>query len=380
MNHGRTSSRPCPVCDSLLGKALVRLDYALFDDLSISGTKTLVCCEECAMLYDDITLTEEQLGEYYRRNEHYAASSVGGNGGSCADNIERYDRIIDSLKPATDDLILDFGCGQGGFVTRCMERGLRAIGIDPSERNREVARQAGLSVYESVDAFLAAERHPRIRWIVLSHVLEHLLQPMALLRQLSQAAEESFVYIEVPDADGYLSPESVRWQELYFEHLSHFRSHSLSDLAGRAGIEISGEYTVPFSRELSKTRCLVLMGRLTGNARRRPMARSQPYAALPSVSIKDLIQDDRPLVLWGLSQYAMLLLGSCPELTERLSHLIDASPAKIGRTIRGIRVKSPDHLSALPRDANLLIPASPYLPQMLNQLLHSGFDGTVRVI
>ena len=54
------------------------------------------------------------MQDYYRRNDHYAYSGVGGGGFSPDDNA-RYDRIIDAVDPGADGLILDYGCGQGGL-------------------------------------------------------------------------------------------------------------------------------------------------------------------------------------------------------------------------------------------------------------------------
>ncbi|PKN64696.1 MAG: hypothetical protein CVU52_11430, partial [Deltaproteobacteria bacterium HGW-Deltaproteobacteria-10] len=72
-----------------------KLNYALFDDLDMPGVKTLIGCNRCGMLYDDVAFTEDQLQEYYRRNEHYAASFLGGTGSPSEDNNRRYDRVID---------------------------------------------------------------------------------------------------------------------------------------------------------------------------------------------------------------------------------------------------------------------------------------------
>ena len=376
-----TPLSPCPVCEKRSGTALGQITYALFNDLDIPGTKTLMGCSECGMIYDDVAFTEEQLQEYYRRNEHYAVASMGG-GGVSEDNNERYDRIIDGLNPDQDDLILDYGCGQGGFVIRCCQRGLKAVGIEPSTKSRKFARSSGIQVYESMDAFITENQAGSVRMVVFSHVLEHVINPMHLVRMSKHYAEDALIYIEVPDADSYLSPRSVRWEEMYFEHLCHFRKEHLQELARRSGIKIIKEERIGFSKYLEDTRCLVLLGRFSGRLNETNefnMADVYPILTLPSLSVK-LIPDDRPLALWGVSQYAMLLLGSCPELKGRVNRLFDASPAKIGRSINGIIIESSENLWTLSDDVNLLIPKSKFLTQMRNQLLESGFMGTVRVI
>ena len=380
MTQNHASLRPCPVCHSHSGNVLARLTYALFDDLALTGTKTLICCDNCGMLFDDVAFTEDQLQEYYRCNEHYAVSGLGGGGGISDDNNERYDKIIDTLNPGVDDLILDYGCGQGGLIARCRQRGLKAVGIEPSEKSRNVGRNFGLQIYESMAPLIAHKPLPKIQTIVFSHVLEHVMNPLQLIRTFAPYAEDALVYMEVPDADSYLSPEAVKWPEMYFEHLSHFRKQHLAELACHSGIEILKEDKVPFSKELSNTRCLALVGRFSGKMKKEDankLVNYHPVSVLPPLAVDNMPPDDRPLALWGVSQYAMLLLGSCPRLAGRVDRLFDASPAKIGRRIKGITIESSENLSTLPGNTTLLIPKSNFLPQMRRQLNITGFRGKV---
>jgi len=242
------SIRPCPVCQTHQGSVLTELSYALFDDLKISGDKKIIQCHKCGMRYDDVNFSESQLQEYYLSNEHYAASAVGGAGSISDDNKERYDRIIDMLKPEAKGVILDFGCGQGGFISRCIEHGLESVGIEPSTKSREVAKKSGLHTYGSIDEFVTKNSDCKVQAVVFSHVLEHLINPMQLIQDFSKYFNNALVYIEVPDADSYLLPNNIRWNEMYFEHLSHFRKQNIAELARCSHVEIKKEGVIPFSK------------------------------------------------------------------------------------------------------------------------------------
>lgn len=382
MNEKYLSERPCPVCEGREGSALAQLCYALFDDLKMPGHKTLVQCYKCGMLYDDVHFSDNQLQQYYRRNEHYAVSGIGGSGSVSKDNKARYDRIIDLLKPGSDGVILDFGCGQGGFISQCLEHGLKAVGIEPSAKSREVAKKAGLHVYRSMDAFVKNNPSWKVQAVVFSHVLEHLMNPIHPIRVFAEYANDALVYIEVPDAGSYLSPNAIRWQEMYFEHLSHFRKQNIAEFARRSGIEIKKEGETPFSSLQADVRCRFIVGRFTAKQKLIGVSafsgyEYHPISQLPSVFIENIPQNNRPLALWGVSQYAMLLLGSCPELLCRIRRLFDVSPAKIGRSIKGIVIESSSELGTLTDDFILLIPKSLFLPQMLSLLPGTGFKGTV---
>lgn len=376
------SKRPCPVCEGCEGVALAQLNYALFDDLKMSGLKTLVQCNTCGMLYDDVNFSDDQLQHYYRCNEHYAACDVGGSGSISEDNKGRYDRIIDLLAPPTNGVILDFGCGQGGFISRCMEHGLEAIGIESSEKSRKIAHEAGIQVYGSVNEFVTNNPNNKVQAVVFSHVLEHLMHPINLIRSIAPYATNSLVYIEVPDADTYLSPTVVHWPEMYFEHLSHFREKNLQDMAVRAGVEIEKEGKIPFSDLQKDTHCRFIAGRFAAE-RKLPKEpdfadyRFDSISQIPFPSLINTQKENRPLALWGVSQYAMLLIGSCPGLLGRIRRLFDASPAKIGRRIKGILIAKPGELDTLTEDFILLLPNSIHLSKMRSILKSDGFKGTV---
>ena len=382
MNEKYVSKRLCPVCECQDGTKLIQLCYALFDDLEMSGNKILVQCYSCGMLYDDVEFSDNQLQEYYRCNEHYAVSEAGGSGSDSNDNKARYDRIIELLEPCSNGVIIDFGCGQGGFVSRCLKYGLKAVGIEPSIKSRQSGYIAGLHAYESLDSFLKENPETKIQAIVFSHVLEHLINPIQVIKGFAKYANDALVYIEVPDAGSYLSPKSVCWQEMYFEHLSHFQKKNLKELARRTGIEILKEGETPFSESQKNIRCRYIVGRFVQKQKLEaifvfPSSVYDSILQLPLDGVKDILKDDRPLALWGISQYAMLLLGSCPELLCRIRRLFDASSAKTGRKIKGILIESSSNLDSLSEDHILLIPKSNYLSQMRSQLLLIDFQGQV---
>jgi SAM-dependent methyltransferase len=347
-----------------------RLNYALFDDLDIPGIKTMISCTSCGMICDDVPFNEQQLREYYRCNEHYAASSLGGSGSLTLDNQNRYDRIIDLLQPDSGETILDVGCGQGGFMARCLQRRVCATGIEPSEKSRTAVLRAGLEVYSSIDEY--AEKCPNVSigTVVLSHVLEHLLEPRKILEDLVRIAPGAKVYMEVPDAVSYISPDSMRWHELYFEHLNHFSEDSLSLLVADFCAEAGRAESTSFSETLSDIRCLSLCGifkRHPDQTAERFNKGIVPEFKLPAMTCGDLPQDDRPVAVWGISQYAMLLMGSLPQL-RHIDRLFDASPAKIGRKIRGVVIEDSKEIRNLDAGTRLVLPYSQYSDQMLREL------------
>jgi len=375
------SFRACPVCQSKNARMLCLLDYALFDDLNLPGTKRLLCCLTCGMLYDDVEISEGQLAQYYRSNEHYAASSTGGTGSFSEDNNRRYDRILDSLQAGPGDLIVDYGCGQGGLVAHCRALGLQAAGIEASAASLRTAVAAGLDVSPSLDEF--SRRHTgRVHAVVFSHILEHLLDPLHSLRQAASFFTGALFYLEVPDVGVYLASDDIRWDEMYFEHFNHFRRESLHNLAASVALDIIDEGRTAFSPELKDVQCLTLKGRASCPSERRIFPiKPDPctMATFPFLTPSPNIPEG-PLALWGISQYAMLLLGTVPELLNQKIRLFDASPAKIGRSIRGLWVEPSESIRTLDSQMTLLIPRSRHLDRMLEEATQKSFRGLVLAI
>jgi SAM-dependent methyltransferase len=128
--------------------------------------------------------------------------------------------------------LLDFGCGFGKFVEMCQLFGLDAVGVD-----RSSARQSGASVrvhaeLEDVPGSFDA--------ITMFEVLEHLDDPLAMLRTLKRRLNPGgLMVIEVPDTSGV---SGIQSREDYYkvhplDHINAFTPESLARIMSVAGFE-----------------------------------------------------------------------------------------------------------------------------------------------
>ena len=379
-----THNRACPVCHSDKNENILELNYLLFDDCHMSGQKRLVRCSQCAMLFDILEASPDQLSNYYLKNEHYSTVDVGGTGSISVDNLSRYDRILDRIKPDKSKLIVDVGCGQGGFAAHAKSLGYHVVGVEPSTKSREVARRLGIDVYASAEDLRAAAMHQQIHSYVFSHVAEHVLDPSTFLAGILSGCPQSRVYIEVPDAGSYLSSHAVVWSQMHFEHVNHFSEADILRLASRLSIEIVDVRKHAFSDKIQDVTCLSVVGTAAQTA--SPFQGTNESCDVKTGDqiarqVADLT-DQLPrttVAIWGMSQYAMLLLG-CDNLCARTTRLFDSSPSKIGRTINGIPIGHPREISSLTLDHTLIIPKSNYADQMLSELKGYSFNGAVSII
>jgi len=121
-----------------------------------------------------------------------------------------------------DKKVVEIGCGDGTFLKLLSERGLSAIGFDPSSStasDRIFPRTFSPGEVEA-DVF------------ILRHVLEHIHHPELFLARLASRHPAADLVVEVPDLDW--TQQNNAWFDFYYEHVNYFDSQSLTNLfAGR---------------------------------------------------------------------------------------------------------------------------------------------------
>lgn len=114
-------------------------------------------------------------------------------------------------------LVLDYGCGVGGFLMACKKYGLVPVGVD-FDRDAALAagRLAGCDAM-SVDEFEGLKPTSPYQVIHLGDVLEHLPDPLTTLSQLAERLPEgALLYVEGPLET---NPSPVYWAALIFGSL-----------------------------------------------------------------------------------------------------------------------------------------------------------------
>ncbi len=98
--------------------------------------------------------------------------------------------------------VLDFGCGQGLWLERIVSLAKNASGLEPEAALYPVLIEKGLKVYRSIDEI---STDAAFDIITMFHVLEHLPDPLSVLKVLKKRLKPGgFVIIEVPNANDAL--------------------------------------------------------------------------------------------------------------------------------------------------------------------------------
>ena len=157
---------------------------------------------------------------------------------------QRYE-ILEQYLPSTQRRILDIGSGPGFFLLNGKERGWDVKGIEPSFEAAEHSRGLGLDI-ENV--FFSKQTAPRLGTfdvINMGEVLEHIPDPMPLLRLIhDQLNENGMVCIIVPNdfnpfqiiLRDYLGFKP--WWVAPPHHINYFDFNSLTNLVERCGFMV----------------------------------------------------------------------------------------------------------------------------------------------
>ena len=277
-SDGLEATGRCPVCGSV-GRAL--LHEGLRDRIFFCapGEWTLQRCSTCGSAYLDPRPTVQTIGLAYRsyfthtwgprksierltflrrlqrmlangyRNWRFGTDERPANrmGVFIARLLPSQRAMLDGEarhlpRAGRDARLLDVGCGNGSFLDFARRAGWRVVGIDPDREAVDVARKKGLDVREGGIELLDSE-HEAFDGITLSHVIEHVHQPLSLLRACHRLLKRGgWIWLETPnlEAQGHRR-YGADWRALEPpRHLVLFTPDSIRKAlatAGFAGIE-----------------------------------------------------------------------------------------------------------------------------------------------
>jgi len=157
--------------------------------------------------------------------------------------------VLDALARHAPDgyrSIVDVGAGIGEFVASAAEAGWAAVGLEPSREAVDIAEAKGRAVVcATLEQYLGSDRHNvRPGAAVTTNVLEHVLDPAALLRAIhGMLAPDGLVVVRVPNdfnplqamAQAALGHDS--WWIAAPDHVNYFDHASLRRVVEAAGFE-----------------------------------------------------------------------------------------------------------------------------------------------
>lgn len=260
----------CPFCESAERRTLHRDLYDVTFFCAPGGFK-MERCGECGSGYLDPRPTPTSLGRAYAAYYTHTArpglaprQSRLGRLREALANGYRNHRFGSDLKPALrvgvplilamprrraqieaycrhlprrPGVVMDFGCGEGAFLNVARQLGWRALGIDFDPVAVATAQARGFAVEQGGEECVATHQE-EFDYITISHVVEHVPDPKALLLAAFGALRPGGgLFIETPNLAAYCHERFGRhWRGLEApRHLQIPTWRGLEALVNRAG-------------------------------------------------------------------------------------------------------------------------------------------------
>lgn len=385
-----TLYRKCPVCDSQTGMALGTLAYALFDDAEIASEYDVTCCSSCGFVAINTPSTQEMYDRFYADSfyspEYLKREISEGEKAYFSETGAILSRHMDKSRE-----LYDIGCGVGYLFDEVKRFGFTHLfGIDPSlQCVTYLNGKDGVTAEVGELVNLPFADKPLVN-IVLSHIVEHLIEVPEALENLSSRMEDGGrVFVEVPDANRYEEfgcgkPLSF----FYFQHSIHFSALHLRNLFARFGFQVIAQggrnreergFTMPalwavFEKREADEGLVVpdfsLAERVAGWFAHSTLD--------PTGEIAELAQQQTPVWLWGIGIHAQMMLAMSPLRQCNIVGLLDANSALHAKSIQGRRIISSSHLAEVDNDSVVFITALVHGERMIQYLRDEiGFSGRI---
>ncbi|HUN78862.1 MAG TPA: class I SAM-dependent methyltransferase [Solirubrobacteraceae bacterium] len=189
-----------------------------------------------------------ELAEFYERGYSGDRAAERNSRWRALGAVGKADHVIELCARATrpQNNILDVGCGDGALLCELRRRGFggRHEGVEIASAAVALARSRGLDAVELYDGEHLPAADGEYDLGILSHVLEHVPDPSALLAETARACRS--VVMEVPLEDN-LSARRANKREHAAEvgHLQRLSRGTARAIVAAAGLRVAAEIEDP---------------------------------------------------------------------------------------------------------------------------------------
>ncbi len=217
----------CPLCGS---DRNVPFDRRLFMNVPVNNR----LCESCGLVFQSPRLSKAEADEFhrtqYRRIHQVGNASIDPR--EIAIQRARADCMLALFSKTVAHVSshLDIGCSAGLLMQAFAKAySCKTTGLELDNLYRSYALQQGLQVFETLEAL---PQPGRFDVISMSHVLEHIPEPVEFLKRLRQDFLEpaGWLFLEVPNLYAHDCFEPG--------HLISFSSHTLAQVLQQAGFRV----------------------------------------------------------------------------------------------------------------------------------------------
>jgi SAM-dependent methyltransferase len=330
-------------------------------------------CSQCLLVQLEEFVTPEQIFSEYAYFSSYSDSWVAHAGNYVESAVDRFGLDQGSL-------VVEIASNDGYLLQHVVDRGIRALGVEPAANVAEAARGRGV---ETVVEFFGRELAARLAGdrgqadlLVANNVFAHVPDLNDFTGGMAQLlAPNGVLTIEFPHLERLIAGN--QFDTIYHEHFSYFSLLSARSVLGAHGLEVFDveELTThggslrlyvqhsagrqPISARVERLgqheRDLGLDG-LEGHMGFAPRVMETKWRLLEFLIA--CRRDGKRVAGYGAPGKGNTLLNYCGIRTDLLDFTVDRNPYKQGKFLPGthIPIRDPDELERARPDFILILP------------------------
>lgn len=348
------SCKCCPVCGSKkLELVLERKGIPVFQNKVFEskqqaigierGDMHVLCCDECGFIFN--SAFDPSLLQY---DENY------NNIQSYSNEFKKYtNKLVNYLNDKgliQGKKIIEIGCGKGDFLRALSKCGAASlIGFDPTYEGVEQNEEDKIKVYRKYYNADCIGFDAEV--IICRHVIEHIQNPLELLKNIRttlDVSKGSIVFFETPDIEWILK-NHITYDFLY-EHCSYFSEKSIITLFNKAGYkveEVKHEFLGQYMWVIATPILNYDIEDIRKNTKTVELANT--YSKYDQEIIEywknKLIDKSKNIAIWGASAKGVMFLNIFDSKCEYVKCAIDINPIKQNKFLPGT-----GHLVISPND------------------------------
>lgn len=257
-------------------------------------------------------------------------------------------------------LVVEIGSNDGILLRPLRERGIHAVGVEPSINLAALANEAGL---ETVNDFFSSDAAARVasakglaRVVVANNVLGHIDDLMDAVTGVDGLLDRDGVLVaEFPYLVDLLG--AVEYDTVYHEHLSYFSVGTLIQLFSRTGLELFDVRHLPihggslriFVGKKGRRPIAPSVGDLRASEERTGLTRQESYERFADrvrtsrdtlVTLLSVLRSEsKSIAALGATAKGNTLLNYCQIGPDLVEFVADSTPLKQGLLTPGMHIR-----------------------------------------
>lgn len=271
-------------------------------------------CQQCELVQAPVQLNSHYYDDYLMSTTFSSQLT------DYLDNM--VEQFVDQFD-LQESNVLDVGAGDGAFMYPFRQRGIKVVGIEPSERSRTVATANGFTVYPGYVSKTTDIPGAPFDAFVSRQVLEHVDDIQGFLAGIKRNLQPGAVgIIEVPRLEK--AQEDFRFYDFFPDHVNYFSAKTL-----RTTLELNGFEVLELrSTMFDEYNVAVVKATVPANMSVIEYNRHSLVQAINNLFALYRTQH-KTTAIWGAGAKGLSIMANLDQ--DLIDHLIDSDINKQGR-------------------------------------------------